>query len=155
MEDYIKDFWESNAEKFKCDSEASWGDNFLLKLEHNIISKYIVDGMTVLDAGCANGFATIKHAEKNKNSNIVGIDFSPKMIYYANENKTKNNASNIEFEVGNITDIEYKENTFDIVYTTRALINLPTWDKQKQGILECLTVTKKYGKLIILEGFSL
>jgi len=34
---------------------------------------------------------------------------------------------------------------YDVVYTTRVLVNLPTWEQQKKGIAECLRVTKKKG----------
>lgn len=154
MKNYIKDFWDDNAEKFKCDSRVSWGDNFLLNLEYNIISKYLKNNMKILDAGYANGFATIKHAKNNKYSNFTGIDFSTNMINYANINKLNIGVKNIEFEVGDITDMPYEDNTFNIVYTTRVLINLPTWEEQIKGLSECLRVVKKNnGLLIVLEGF--
>jgi len=153
MKNYIKDFWDDSAEKFKCDSRVSWGDNFLLNLEYNIISKYLKNNMKILDAGCANGFATIEHAQKNINSNFTGLDFSTKMINYANINKLSIGIKNIEFEVGDITDMSYEDNTFDIVYTTRVLINLPTWEDQQKGLLECLRVVKNNGLVVILEGF--
>ena len=154
MKNYIKDFWDNNAEKFKCDSKVSWGDNFLLNLEYDIISKYLKDDMKILDVGCANGFATIKHAQDNKNSDFIGIDFSTNMIHYADINKLNIGVNNIEFKVGDITDIQYEDNGFDVVYTTRVLINLPTWEEQMKGLSECLRVVKKNkGLLVILEGF--
>ena len=153
MDDFIKEYWDNNADKYKCSSEVSWGDTHLLDLEYGVISKYLSKNIYVLDAGCANGFATIRHAKDNQSSYFIGTDFSENMIKYAEKNKEKNKITNVNFEVGNITNLEWKNNIFDIVYTTRVLINLPNWEDQKLGISECLRVTKETGKTIILEGF--
>ena len=45
------------------------------------------------------------------------------------------------------------DNTFDVVYTTRVLINLPTWEQQMQGIAECIRVAKPNGTIVLSEGF--
>jgi ubiquinone/menaquinone biosynthesis C-methylase UbiE len=76
------------------------------------------------------------------------------MIHYANENKKQiGNPSNVSFGVGDIRKMQFDDNTFDVVYTTRVLINLPNWDEQIQGIEECIRITKKGGTVILSEGF--
>jgi SAM-dependent methyltransferase len=40
-----------------------------------------------------------------------------------------------------------------VVYTTRTLINLPTWKEQLLGIQECLRVCKPNGRVIFSEAF--
>ena len=152
MSNFIKDFWNNQAIKFKGTYSASWGDYFALDLEHKNISEYIKDGDIVLDAGCANGFATIKHASE-KNITISGIDYSESMIEYANENLKSSNLTNVNFRINDITKLEFPDDYFDVVYTTRVLINLPTWEEQIKGIFECIRVTKKGGTIIFSEGF--
>jgi ubiquinone/menaquinone biosynthesis C-methylase UbiE len=152
MSNFIKEFWNNQALKFKGNPTASWGDYFALDLEHKNISEYIKDGDIVLDAGCANGFATIKHATE-KDINITGIDYAESMIDYANENLEISKLKNINFKVNDITKLEFPDNYFDVVYTTRVLINLPTWEEQKKGIFECLRVVKKGGTVVFSEGF--
>jgi ubiquinone/menaquinone biosynthesis C-methylase UbiE len=49
--------------------------------------------------------------------------------------------------------MQFDDNSFDVVYTTRVLINLPNWDEQIQGIEECIRITKKGGTVILSEGF--
>ena len=49
--------------------------------------------------------------------------------------------------------MEFEDNSFDVVYTTRVLINLPNWEEQVQGIEECIRITKKAGTVILSEGF--
>jgi len=54
-QDYIKKFWENQADKFGTRHEASWGDFFAIELEIDEIGRHIYKGAEVLDVGCANG----------------------------------------------------------------------------------------------------
>ena len=153
MADFIKDFWEKQAITFQGDASASWGDNWAVDLEIETVSKYIKEGDSVLDAGCANGHATLAMLQK-KPATLTGIDYAENMIRYANENKARlQNAENVSFEVGDITQLQFEDETFDVVYTTRVLINLPNWSDQVTGINECLRVTKKGGTIVLSEAF--
>jgi ubiquinone/menaquinone biosynthesis C-methylase UbiE len=154
MMDFIYNFWENQASKYGVSHEASWGDVYAIDLEINNIASHISEGKSVLDVGCANGFALIKHAQNFKLAESNGIDFSPKMIEMANTAlaKTKSN-STIHFSVGDIRCLDFPDAKFDIVYTTRVLINLPTWHEQIKGINECIRVTKPGGKVIFSEAF--
>jgi ubiquinone/menaquinone biosynthesis C-methylase UbiE len=133
---------------------ASWGDEYAIELEIDIIAKYLKNNDFVLDVGCANGFSTFKQLEKNSTLNLMGVDFSESMIDNAKKKlKTISNSNNISFEIGNILNLKFIDNQFDKVYTTRVLINLPTWEQQIIGLNELLRVTKSGGQVIISEGF--
>lgn len=142
---HIKKFWDSQSHK--KGHNASWGDNWCVQLEIDNIEKYIKAGDKVLDVGCSNGYSAIEQA-KSKSIDIEGIDFSEPMIEEANKLN-----SGIHFKVGDIKEIPYDRNTFDVTYTTRVLINLPTWEEQVMGIKECIRVTKPGGTVILSEGF--
>jgi ubiquinone/menaquinone biosynthesis C-methylase UbiE len=153
MSDFIKQKWEDSAEMHKESHWASWGDKFAISLEIENISKFIKDGDNVLDVGCANGFATFEQFEKKKIT-IHGVDFSEKMISYANEQKEIKGIDNqIVFTVGDVRTLDFEDNFFDLTYTTRVIINLPYWEEQIQGIFECIRVTKKGGIIILSEAF--
>jgi len=153
MNDFIKEYWENNAKTYKNSHWVSWGDNFAIELEIDNISKFINDNDYVLDVGCANGYASIEQYKRHK-IKLTGIDYSEKMIEYANENKkAKRILGDINFEVGNILNLRFEESTFNIVYTTRVLINLRNWEEQIKGIEECIRVTKNGGKIILSEAF--
>ena len=154
MSDFILNFWNSNAEKFKQSHSASWGDDCAIKLEVETISNYIKDGDEVLDVGCANGFSSLLQCELHNLKKMVGIDYSENMIKYAQENKKESkNKDIVDFSFGDIRQIEYPDNTYDVVYTTRVLINLPNWNEQIQGIQECIRVAKPNGTIILSEAF--
>lgn len=153
MSSFIKDFWESQAITFKDSHSASWGDNFAIELEIENIARLIKEGDSVLDVGCSNGHATLAMIQK-KPGKLYGVDYAENMIHYALENKAKlNNPPNVFFEVGDIKSLNFDANTFDVVYTTRVLINLPNWEEQIKGIEECIRVTKKGGIIILSEAF--
>ena len=85
---------------------------------------------------------------------LIGIDFAKNMIFFANKRKVDLNLGDeISFEEGNIKKLRFDDKIFDVVYTTRVIINLPTWKEQTQGINECIRVTKKGGTIIISEAF--
>lgn len=154
-ENHIKDFWDNQAVTHKQSPSASWSDNWAIDLEIETIGEHIKGGDEVLDAGCANGFAAFHHLKNNPKS-ITGIDYSEDMIKYAiealeqslNDSKWK-----IMFRTADIKKLPFLSESFHVVYTTRVLINLPTWQEQIQGINECIRVCKKGGTIIFSEGF--
>lgn len=154
MSNHIQDYWNNQAKKYKSTHTASWGDNWAIDLEVNAIKDYLTSDSLIIDVGCANGFATFFQYENVKPKSIIGIDFAESMIREANKVKLNKYKSNpIDFEVGDVRELRFVKDNFDFTYTTRVLINLPTWDEQIKGIEECLRVTKPGGKVILSEGF--
>ena len=152
--DHIKNYWESQAERHKTSHWASWGDNWLIDLEIKTISQYINFGDHVADIGCANGYSTFSQYDLRKPASIIGVDYSERMIEYANRVKNEKYRDNsITFQVGDIRNLGLGDSRFDVVYTTRVLINLATWEEQIKGLAECLRVVRPGGLVIISEGF--
>ncbi len=153
MDDHILNFWDSQAETFGGEHSASWGDHYVIDLEIKMIGEFIKEGDNILDVGCANGYSTMHHLDKNIAS-ITGVDFSEAMVREAQKKRVKSAfESKICFEVGDVRKLRFDSGTFDFVYTTRTLINLPTWQEQMTGILECIRVCKKGGTVLISEAF--
>jgi ubiquinone/menaquinone biosynthesis C-methylase UbiE len=153
MRNFILDYWNSQAETHGVQHSASWNDIYAINLEIQTIDPFIFEGSDVLDAGCANGYSVLQHLDKKPRS-LTGVDFSPKMIEQAQINKQKEQTNcKISFEVGDIRNLSYEDEKFDVVYTTRTLINLPLWKEQIQGIEQCIRVCKKGGKVILSEAF--
>lgn len=152
--DSIREYWEKQADTYKDSHEASWGDNFMIELEIEAIGKYLSDKSTVLDVGCGNGYSTFRQLSKYKLNSIVGTDFAESMIAQAKKTKKEMGlGDNLNFEVGDIRSLRFDNNSFDIVYTTRVIINLPNWQEQIRAIDECLRVAKHGGKVIFSEAF--
>ncbi|MFZ4702674.1 MAG: class I SAM-dependent methyltransferase [Candidatus Methylumidiphilus sp.] len=118
------------------------------------MGKHIKAGDRVLDVGCANGYATFRQVESHKLASIVGVDFAANMVASAHKTKqTKDWGCDVSFSEGDVRSLQFADNTFDVAYTTRVLINLPTWEQQMQGIAECIRVVKPGGTIVFSEGF--
>lgn len=151
-DNHIKLYWENQAKKYKDSYWASWGDIHMINLEKELIGNYVKSGQTILDVGCGNGFSTFELLKKDPKS-VIGVDLTENMINEAKKKKEELKADKISFEIGDIRMLKFKDDSFDIVYTIRVLINLPNWEEQKQGIKECIRVAKKGGKIIFSEAF--
>jgi ubiquinone/menaquinone biosynthesis C-methylase UbiE len=153
VSDFIKKLWDSQAEKYSTHHSASWGDNFAIDLEVENIGRFIKAGDRVLDVGCANGHATMRQLNKGV-QHITGIDFSELMINEANKNREEHKQlEKISFRTGDVRSIPFANDSFDVVYTTRTLINLPTWEEQQAGVTECVRVCRSGGVVVISEAF--
>lgn len=154
MTDFIHSFWEGQAAKHGTSHVASWGDNWAIALEIDTIAKYLKDGHHVLDVGCANGYSAFAQWERHRLGKLVGIDFSAQMIAAACEAKTQRKlGDDVTFQEGDVRSLAFADNTFDVVYTSRVLINLPNWEQQLTGIRECLRVARRGGKVVLSEAF--
>lgn len=78
----------------------------------------------LLDAGCGEGFITNLIYDNIENIDICGIEYTKEAVAIA-----KKLNSNIKFEQGNIYNISYKNDTFDIVLCTEVLEHLEYPDK--------------------------
>ena len=136
--DHVKKHWDSQARRFGNSFRSSWGDEFMMSIEEDVIKGNILPTDSVLDVGCATGFVldNINAAHK------CGIDFSEEMVIAAD---------NDNINVGDARNIAYPNNSFDVVYTVRCLINLPTWEEQSTALSECIRVAKR--RVIISEAF--
>jgi|WetSurMetagenome_2_1015567.scaffolds.fasta_scaffold39707_2 ubiquinone/menaquinone biosynthesis C-methylase UbiE len=153
-QDHNKSHWEHQAAEHGDSHWASWGDHWIIDLEIETIGSHLKPDDDVLDAGCGNGYSTFRQAEKHRLRSITGIDFAENMIAAAKKAKQGYGGSAaVHFEVGDIRQLRFPDGSFDAVYTTRVLINLPTWELQKLGIEECLRVARSGGKIIFSEGF--
>lgn len=106
----------------------------------------------ILDVGCGNGYTTLEIAKKFPEAVVTGIDFSGAMIAEAK----KRIVPNVEFFEGDVLSLSRHKNLspgyFDVVLSTRCLINLPNWEEQKIGILEMRKMLKPEGKLVLVEN---
>ena len=138
----IKEYWNSRA---KLGDSAGTQDLIARQLEVREIKNHIHDGQKILDVGCGNGL-TANEISNQFNVEIIGIDFSPKMI---EEAKILN--SNIEFHPADI--LHWKPtNLFDVIYTQRTLINLPDWNTQQKAMKNIGDLLTSMGKFLMIEN---
>jgi len=159
----IKEYWSKMA-KQDCQSPVSLlpirylgthRDYNLQHLEMTTLLKYLNGNEEILDVGCGKGYTSLYLVFK-KHVSIFGLDYSQPMIREANQIKDEFTADytlsgRLEYMEGDILDFK-DSNSFDIVYSERCLINIPTWEEQKKAIDVLTQVVKKDGLLLLFEG---
>ena len=150
----IKQKWDNEASEFGTAREASWKDLLIYK-EINIIKRYLTDGDSLLDVGCANGFCTLKFASK-RIPRIVGVDYSEEMIKNANKSLAGMPDSvkkRVSFKVSDMLDLErdFEKLSFDQILSKRAICNLTSPELQKEAIRNISSILKPGGQFLMSE----
>lgn len=78
---------------------------------------YLRAGATVLDVGCGPGTITMGVAEAVKPGAVVGIDPSADRIEAATTLARQQDLPNVTFNVGDAHNLEFPDDTFDVVYS--------------------------------------
>jgi len=84
----------------------------------------------------------------NKKAEVVGIDFSEKMLQIAKEKLVKSGMRNITLKQMDVENLKFKDNSFDYVVTTCVFCSVPNPIK---GLKEIRRVLKPNGRLIMIE----
>ena len=77
--------------------------------------QHLEPGMSVLDCGCGPGTITQGIAEIVAPGRVVGCDLEPGMVARATAEAEGKGLDNLSFQVGNILDLPFEDNTFDAV----------------------------------------
>ncbi len=104
------------------------------------ITEQLERGIEVLDIGCGRGRALNRLAEEFPNSTFTGYDLSEEAIAYARETAKNNNATNIRFEVRDLTtfDDDAPENQYDFITSFDAIHDQARPDRVLAGIYKAL-----------------
>lgn len=151
----VKRFWDETAKKYKLNPHSTIRDHYFRLLEINAIRKLIKNKKMVLDIGCGNGYSTVFYSQDV--GHIFGVDYSEEFIKWSKQllknflEKYVAISDNIEFQVGDITNIDFVDEKFDAIVCERVLINLPSKDLQKKAVNELSRVLKRDGLLICVE----
>ncbi|HOX30578.1 MAG TPA: class I SAM-dependent methyltransferase [Candidatus Paceibacterota bacterium] len=120
-------------------------DPFRLRLTNKAVLEYFKGkiGLAVLDAGCGEGYLCRLLARKGHK--MRGIDLDPKLIAAAKAEETKKPLK-IEYSVGNIKKLPYKNGAFDVVLSNHSINEL---DDPKKALFEFSRVLKPSGRIIL------
>ena len=116
---------------------------FSTPFQIEIFSKYVDKSMKILDVGCGYG-RTLKELYDNGYRNLIGIDFSSKMIERANSSYP-----DISFKISEGNKLDFADNSIDCVILLAVLTCITNEDDQKQLISEIHRILKKGGVLYI------
>jgi len=160
--DDIKKHWDNKAKKYSIDLLSTTKTSTIKQLEIDAFSKAIKKlssntfPKNLLEVGCGNGHNIFGLAQIYPDFKFVGIDYSNEMIQAAKELSKDYCNYKISFSVGDVLKLKKKEmlkSEYDFVLTDRLLINLNSWDLQKQALKKLVSFVKQDGYLIIIENF--
>jgi ubiquinone/menaquinone biosynthesis C-methylase UbiE len=130
---------------FREFSPASYWDEpvdlLSLRLSRNEIDTTSLDAKEVLDAGCGGGRYTVAWRLLGA-GRAVGIDLSPLNIADACERVRQAGIEQVEFKVGNVLDLPFADDSFDIVFSNGVLHHTLNWE---MGVAELLRVLRPGG----------
>lgn len=115
--------------------------------ERIIFNKYINKDNKILDLGCGAGRTTI-NLYKEGYKDIIGLDLSTNLIEFANDYINTNNLD-IKFVVGDATNLNYEDNSFDVViFSFNGMQCIPGKSNRDKVLKEVYRVLKPGGYYI-------
>lgn len=120
------------------------------ELEVAFVERYLAANQRAADVGCGDGRATRRYAQKV--ASMLGIERSEHLRAIAFDEQAAEPIPNLEFAAGDILDLSDYAGAFDVVITERVLINLPSWEHQRQALDQIARALKTGGHYVMLEN---
>ena len=151
--DEIREYWENRA-RADGSAQATTNDVYLREIEYRTINGalYKVAPKSVLDIGCGDGRTTIRLAQSHPNCRFVGLDYASSMVDIARGLVADAAIPNLSVRMGDVTESLHKESA-DFVYTTRCLINLPSFEVQASALTNIVSALRPGGHYLMVENF--
>lgn len=139
--DYVHGY--SDRENSRLCDQAS---TLTMLLHHDTIYP---PGSRVLEAGCGVGAQTVILAKNSPKASITSIDISGESVEKARFLTEKEGVTNVSFQVADIFDLPFEEETFDHVFICFVLEHLKN---PLDALLSVKKVLKKEGTITVIEG---
>jgi len=139
MPQYIHGSSQDEQERLEIQHELIGGTSFLPPLAAK---------MWVLDVGCGTGIVAREISSSVKLGKVIGIDIQEKQINRAIQRANKEGLSNVKFQIGKASYLEFPDEIFDVVYCRFLLEHVPN---PLSVIKEMIRVTKQGGAIIACE----
>ena len=85
---------------------------------------HLTAGTSVLDVGCGPGSITCDFAGLVAPGQVIGLDRSPDIVAQATGLATERGVDNVTFQTGNIYDLDFEDESFDLVHAHQVLQHL-------------------------------
>lgn len=130
--------WDERTKSWSSKSRDMWETGSRKEISP-FFAKYVRSGGVVCDLGCGDGYGSLKLSQIGYT--VTGIDVSEEMIHKAKETNIGNTA---RFIKGDISSLDFPDNSFDAVLA----INSLEWTEQP------LKVIKEIQRIVKPEGFA-
>lgn len=109
---------------------------------------FLTRGAAVLDVGCGPGTITAELSERVAPGRVLGIDQSPEVIAKARAGVGEER-SNLAFEVGDVYQLNFPDDTFDVVHAHQVLQHV---DDPVGALREMRRVVKRNGVVAVRDA---
>ena len=123
-------------------------ENSLREMTVNLAQ--VKSGDCVLEVGCGTGTLTLAaKRQAGQLGKVFGIDVLPEMIEIS-QGKAVQAKLDVTFQLGNIDNIPFPENHFDVVMCSFIIFHMSE-EVRRKGIAEIYRVLKPQGRLMVLD----
>lgn len=98
---------------------------------------YLQPNMSILDVGCGPGSITIDLARKVPFGHVVGVEYVSDPLDGARSLAASEGVSNVRFQVSDIHNLPFPENSFDVVHAHQVLQQYCRPNPGTQGDATC------------------
>lgn len=150
--DGIRQYWDSRASG-DASVQSTTQDVYLREIEYRVLHERMLhrNPSSVADLGCGDGRTTARLADAFPAIAFEGYDYASAMVANAQGNSRHRDLPNVRFSQGDAT--QGLPGGFDLIYTTRCLINLPSWDLQKLALRHIHAALHEGGCYLMVENF--
>ncbi|MDJ0659793.1 MAG: methyltransferase domain-containing protein [Crocosphaera sp.] len=110
--------------------------------EADFFLPYLSSNMTLLDCGCGPGTITVDLAKIVAPASVIGIDIEDSQFEIGRNKAQQEHVNNINFQVGNIYELPFPDNSLDAVFAHAVIYHLKHPD---QALKEVYRVLKSGG----------
>ena len=149
----IRHYWEQRAAA-DTSAQSTTQDYYLREIEFRVLHDSLLKYRPghIMDIGCGDASTTIRLASAFPEARFIGGDYSSSMRRNAIANLATAGLSNICIESCDITE-PLLAKAQDLVYTTRCLINLPSWELQQRALESIHGALRVGGIYVMIENF--
>lgn len=160
--DEVRRHWEELASRYGTALTATTKTETIKRLEIAALERALVGAglggeASVLEVGCGNGRNCFALAERLPSCRFTGVDYVPQMIENAKALFAERGGDErLRFVVADaldLVDAPGLEESYDVVFTDRCLINLDSRSLQLVAVDQLVQKTRPGGLVLILENF--
>lgn len=150
--DGIRQYWDDRASG-DSSVQSTTQDVYLREIEYRVLLERIRQHAPsrVADVGCGDGRTTARLASGLAGVVFDGYDYAPSMVANASNSSQTGSVANLRFSQLDIT--QGLSQRFDLIYTTRCLINLPSWELQMVALRHIHDALNDGGVYLMVENF--
>ena len=151
--DEIKRYWDERAASDST-AQSTTQDVYLREIEARVVGDMVRKRKpaTVMDVGCGDARTTARVALQFAGVRFFGGDYAESMVKNARAVVTEVGAGNVEVFACDVMKPLPKRN-LDMIYSTRCLINLPTWEEQQTALNNIAEALAPGGCYVMIENF--